>query len=82
MRAIKINTVIDPSVIRFDELKEFEGKKAEIIILVEDHPAPKNVQGKYSAAGILKEYADIQKVAEESTAYEKHVKAKYGNHRR
>jgi hypothetical protein len=78
MQAIRINTIIDPSVIRFDELKDLTGKKAEIIILVED-----NVQAQgntiYKAAGALQQFSDLTKVAEEKTAYEKHVKEKYGN---
>ncbi|ASB50939.1 hypothetical protein [Alkalitalea saponilacus] len=78
MQAIRINTIIDPAIIRFDELKDLKGKRAEIIILVED-----NVQSAtnelYKAAGALKQFSDLSKVAEEKTAYEKHVKEKYGN---
>lgn len=79
MKAIRINTIIDPSVIRFEELKDLKGRKAEIIILVEDQSVQENKQPKYDAAGSLSQYADVQKVAEENSAYEKHVKEKYGN---
>lgn len=79
MKAIRINTIIDPSVLRFDELKELKGKKAEIIILVDDSDENQTSET-YNAAGSLSHYSDINKVAEEKLAYEKHVKGKYGNH--
>ncbi len=78
MQVIRINTIIDPSIIRFDELKDLKGKKAEIIIIVEDDEvAPCNKS--YKAGGSLQQFADVSKVAEEKTAYEKHIKDKYGN---
>lgn len=78
MQAIRINTIIDPSIIQFDELKGLKGKKAEIIIIVEDDDAA-TCNKSYKAAGSLQQFADLSKVAEEKTAYEKHVKHKYGN---
>ncbi len=79
MKAIRINTTIDPSILRFDEVKGFKGKKAEIIILIDDNDE-NPISKDYGAAGALSKYADTQKVAEENSAYEKHIKSKYGNH--
>jgi hypothetical protein len=58
------------------------GKKVRVILLLEDNNntnAPsKNKE--YKAAGSLNKFASSNKVAEEKTAWEKHVKDKYGNH--
>ncbi|WP_430811121.1 MULTISPECIES: hypothetical protein [unclassified Carboxylicivirga] len=78
MKAIRINTVIDPSILPFEEVKAYKGRKAEVIILVEDTEVEKD-DSKYLAAGSLNKYADTNKVAEEKTAYSKHIKEKYGN---
>ncbi len=71
MRAIRINTIIDPSTLPFEEVKGLKGKKAEIIILIDDTNQP-NSKPTYNAAGALSEYANTDKVAEEETAWEKH----------
>jgi hypothetical protein len=78
MKAIRINTIIDPSVIRFDELKDFNGKKAEIIILVDDVATTQD-NDLHKASGALMQYADVTKVAEEKAAYEKHICKKHGD---
>ena len=77
MRAIQINTIIDPSKIQYDELKEFEGKRAQVIVLIEDDGEIQPVS--YNVGGSLSRYANVNKVAGEKTAWEKHAKDKYGN---
>ena len=81
MKAIRINTIIDPSILPFEEVKDLKGRKAEIIILVEDG-CDDAESDTYKAAGSLNKYADLGKVAEEKAAYKKHIEEKYGNSRR
>ena len=62
---------------------DFEnGKKVRVILLLEDnndtHGPSQNKE--YKASGSLNQFASANKVAEEKSAWEKHVKNKYGNH--
>ena len=58
------------------------GKKVRVILLLEDNndtnDASQNKE--YKAAGSLNRFASSNKVAEEKSAWEKHVKDKYENH--
>jgi len=58
------------------------GKKVRVILLLEDNNNDTNVSSQnegYKAAGKLKDFSP-DKVAEEKTAWENHVRNKYGNH--
>ena len=58
------------------------GKKVRVILLLEDNnnTNDSSQNKEYKAAGSLKRFASSNKVAEEKTAWEKHVKDKYENH--
>lgn len=60
MKTIRINTTIDSRFSNFDELKEHVGKKAEIIVLI-DQDTPETVQN--SVAGRLSSFANPSKIS-------------------
>ncbi len=71
MRAIRESTIIDPSTFSFEGVQELKGNKAEVIFLIEDTNQPDS-KPTYNAAGALSDYADVDKVADEKLAWEKH----------
>jgi hypothetical protein len=76
MKAIRINTIINKDVINLKELEEYQGKRAEIIVLFPEDDKLK-IQ---NVAGALTKFANPEKIADESSIWEKVIKDRYESH--
>jgi len=85
MKAVEFTSNLKDKTITVPEnISEYleNGEKVRVILLLEDNNDT-NVPSQnkeYKVAGSLNKFASSNKVAEEKTAWEKHVKDKYGNH--
>lgn len=76
MDTIKIKKRIDSTHLEIDELNDWIGKEVDIIII---EKSSKPDSSKKSAAGILSDYSDKDRIVTEKFGWVKAAKEKHGN---
>ena len=75
MKEIRVNTIINNDIIKLKELEGHLGKKAEIIILLQEEEDKEIIK---NMAGALSEYADTKKLLPEENIWDKIVEDRHG----
>jgi len=76
MEAIRINTILNEEDFPLEELRAFYGKKAEVIVIVEEDKK-NQVDISNSLSGILNKYADKEKIGMEKEILAQTFKEKH-----